>query len=95
MVRPLVLVRCGIDTERDSENVSKDERSDGNNEGEGDSVPYQFMDFSFILKRLTEVTTHKAAYPDEVAFPHRIVQTVSFPEFLDLRQRAAIPELLF
>ena len=58
-------MRGGINSERDSDNVGKDERSDRDDERKGDAIPYQFIDFAFILKRLTEITANKAAYPDE------------------------------
>ena len=71
-------MRRGINPERDSHNIGKDERSDRDKERKGDSIPYQFIDFAFILKRLTEVTADKAADPDEVTLPQRRVQPVAF-----------------
>ena len=69
MIRPFVLMRGGINSERDSNNVGEDERSDRNNERKGDPVPYQFIDFAFILKRFAEVTANKTTYPDQVTLP--------------------------
>ena len=77
-------MRCGINPERDSDNVGKDERSDRDNERKGDPIPYQFIDFAFILKRLTEITANKTADPDEVTLPQRRIQPVAFAQFLDL-----------
>ena len=69
MVRPFVLMGSRINSERDGNNVSEDERSDRDNKCESDPIPYQFIDFTFILKRLAEVTANKTTYPDEIAFP--------------------------
>ena len=87
-------MRGGINPERDSDNVGKDERSDRDDERKGNPIPYQFIDFAFILKRLTEITADKAAYPDEVTLPQGRVQPVAFAQFLDLCKRAAIAKLL-
>ena len=69
MIRPFVLMRSGINPERDSDNIGEDERPERDNKREGDPIPYQFIDFAFILKRLAEVAAYKTAYPDEVTFP--------------------------
>ena len=69
MIRPFVLMRSGINPEGDSDNIGEDERPDRDNKREGDPIPYQFIDFALILKRLAEVTANKTTYPDEVTFP--------------------------
>ena len=71
-------MRGGINPERDSNNVGKDERSDRDNKCKGNPIPYQFIDFAFILKRLTEITPDKTTYPDEVTLPQWRVQSVAF-----------------
>ena len=62
-------MRCGINPERDSDNISENKRSDRDNERKGDSIPYQFIDFAFILKRFTEITANKTTDPDEITLP--------------------------
>ena len=69
MIRPFILMRGGINPERDSDNVGEDERSDRDNKREGDPIPYQFIDLALILKRFAEVAAYKTANPDEVTFP--------------------------
>ena len=69
MIRPFILMRSGINPKWDSDNIGENERPNRDNKREGDPIPYQFIDFALILKRLAEVPANKATYPDKVAFP--------------------------